>query len=119
MTFWLIEAAYLAASALFVMSLYWMNDPRTARRGVGAGVVAMVVAVLGLAVNAKPYPDLVWWPFALAAAAYLLGYALYALLFPAYLLVVMGTPGRRVAIAEQYFVSDSSIACATRSGTRL
>ncbi len=32
------------------------------------------------------------WPFALAAAAYAAGYALYAVLFPAYLMVVMGRP---------------------------
>ena len=41
MSFWIIEIAYLVASALFVMSLYWMNDPKTARRGVGAGVAAV------------------------------------------------------------------------------
>jgi hypothetical protein len=32
------------------------------------------------------------WPFALAASAYAAGYALYAALFPAYLMVVMGRP---------------------------
>src|SRR5512138_813293 len=71
MTFWLIEAAYLAASALFVMSLYWMNDPRTARRGVGAGVVAMVVAVLGTLLN----PGIVNWGWiaGAVAAGFLLG----------------------------------------------
>lgn len=37
-------------------------------------------------------PRLPRWPFALAAAAYAAGYALHALLFPAYLLVVMGRP---------------------------
>jgi len=56
-TFWLIEGAYLVASALFVMSLYWMNDPLTARRGVGAGVVAMVVAVAGTLLN----PGILHW----------------------------------------------------------
>ncbi len=71
MTFWLIEAAYLVASALFVMSLYWMNDPRTARRGVGAGVLAMVVAVLGTLFN----PGIVNWGWILGAVAagFLLG----------------------------------------------
>jgi NAD(P) transhydrogenase subunit beta len=65
MTFWLIEVAYLVASALFVMSLYWMNDPRTARRGVGAGVVAMVVAVLGTLFN----PGIVNWAWIAGAVA--------------------------------------------------
>jgi NAD(P) transhydrogenase subunit beta len=42
----LVQLAYVAASALFIFALYWMNDPKTARKGVGAGVVAMVLAVL-------------------------------------------------------------------------
>jgi NAD(P) transhydrogenase subunit beta len=41
----LIQAAYLVATALFVFSLHWMSDPRTARRGVFAGVAAMLIAV--------------------------------------------------------------------------
>ena len=40
------QAAYLVATALFVFSLHWMNDPKTARRGVFAGVAAMLIAVL-------------------------------------------------------------------------
>ncbi|MFN0241847.1 MAG: NAD(P)(+) transhydrogenase (Re/Si-specific) subunit beta [Planctomycetota bacterium] len=40
-----VQLAYLAASILFILSLYWMNAPKTARRGVGAGVAAMVLAV--------------------------------------------------------------------------
>jgi NAD(P) transhydrogenase subunit beta len=40
------QIAYLGASALFIFALYWMNDPKTARKGVFAGVAAMVVAVL-------------------------------------------------------------------------
>jgi NAD(P) transhydrogenase subunit beta len=42
----LVSLAYLAATALFVFALHWMNDPRSARRGVLAGVVAMLVAIL-------------------------------------------------------------------------
>jgi H+-translocating NAD(P) transhydrogenase subunit beta len=70
-TFWVIEAAYLVASALFVMSLYWMNDPRTARRGVGAGVLAMAIAVLGTLFN----PGIVNWGWIAGAVAvgFLLG----------------------------------------------
>jgi NAD(P) transhydrogenase subunit beta len=41
-----VQLAYLAATALFVFSLYWMNDPKTARRSVMAGVAAMTLAVL-------------------------------------------------------------------------
>ncbi len=41
-----IQASYLVATILFVFSLHWMNDPKTARRGVFAGVTAMLIAVL-------------------------------------------------------------------------
>ncbi|MBI4598055.1 MAG: NAD(P)(+) transhydrogenase (Re/Si-specific) subunit beta [Candidatus Omnitrophica bacterium] len=42
----LTELAYLVATALFVFSLHWMNDPNTARRGVFSGVAGMLVVVL-------------------------------------------------------------------------
>ncbi len=41
-----IQLAYLVATALFVFSLKWMNKPETARRGVLAGVGAMLLAVI-------------------------------------------------------------------------
>jgi NAD(P) transhydrogenase subunit beta len=41
----LLHISYLAATILFVFSLHWMNDPKTARHGVFAGVAAMLVAV--------------------------------------------------------------------------
>jgi NAD(P) transhydrogenase subunit beta len=43
----LIQLTYLVASALFIFSLKWMNAPETARRGVLAGVLAMLLAVVG------------------------------------------------------------------------
>ena len=46
MTPYPIEFAYLVATALFIFSLHWMSDPKTARRGVYAGVAAMLVAVI-------------------------------------------------------------------------
>jgi proton-translocating NAD(P)+ transhydrogenase subunit beta len=42
-----IELTYLAAAALFILSLHWMNSVQTARRAVIAGVVAMSLAVFG------------------------------------------------------------------------
>jgi NAD(P) transhydrogenase subunit beta len=42
----LTQLSYLMAMALFILSLYWMNDPRTARKSVRAGMVAMLLAVL-------------------------------------------------------------------------
>jgi NAD(P) transhydrogenase subunit beta len=46
---YLLEAAYIVATALFILSLHWMSDPKTARRGVQAGTGGMVVAVLAAA----------------------------------------------------------------------
>jgi len=43
----LTQAAYLAAAALFVFSLRWMSHPKTARRGVAAGVAGMSAAIAG------------------------------------------------------------------------
>jgi NAD(P) transhydrogenase subunit beta len=42
----IVMASYLLATILFVFALHWMNDPKTARRGVGAGVVGMTIAVV-------------------------------------------------------------------------
>ena len=38
---------YILAAALFVFSLKWMNSPATARRGVFAGEIGMLLAVTG------------------------------------------------------------------------
>ncbi|MGH7630316.1 MAG: NAD(P)(+) transhydrogenase (Re/Si-specific) subunit beta [Gemmatimonadales bacterium] len=46
MTYGLVQAAYLVATALFVFALHWMNHPKTARRGVSAGVAGMAIAVI-------------------------------------------------------------------------
>jgi NAD(P) transhydrogenase subunit beta len=43
----LTQASYLAAAALFILSLRWLNRPATARRGVAAGVAGMAAAVAG------------------------------------------------------------------------
>jgi NAD(P) transhydrogenase subunit beta len=42
----LVQAAYVLATALFIFALHWMNDPKTARRGVRAGVAGMTIAVV-------------------------------------------------------------------------
>ena len=46
MTHAVAQLAAIVATALFIFSLHWMNDPTTARRGVVAGVTGMLVAVL-------------------------------------------------------------------------
>ncbi len=40
------EVSAVLATALFIFALYWLNDPKTARRGVIAGVTGMTVAVV-------------------------------------------------------------------------
>jgi NAD(P) transhydrogenase subunit beta len=44
---YIIEIVYLIASALFILSLKWMSSPSTARRGVRAGEIGMVLAIAG------------------------------------------------------------------------
>ena len=43
----IIEVCYLIATALFILSLKWLSAPSTARRGVLAGEVGMVLAIGG------------------------------------------------------------------------
>ncbi len=42
----LVQAAYLVATGLFIFALHWMNTPKTARRGVQAGVAGMALAIV-------------------------------------------------------------------------
>jgi NAD(P) transhydrogenase subunit beta len=65
----LVSASYLASAALFVLALHWMNAPRSARRGVLAGVAAMVLAVVGTLLT----PGIVNWGWIAGAVA--LGFA--------------------------------------------
>ena len=44
---YLIEIIYLVASALFILSLKWLSSPKTARHGVLAGEIGMVLAIGG------------------------------------------------------------------------
>ncbi len=43
----LTQLTYLAAAALFILSLRWLSSPKTARRGVAAGVGGMALAIIG------------------------------------------------------------------------
>ncbi len=42
-----IQIAYLVATALFILSLKWLSAPGTARRGVWAGELGMLLAIVG------------------------------------------------------------------------
>src|ERR1700720_3764042 len=44
---YVIEFIYLIASALFIFSLKWMSSPTTARHGIWAGELGMVLAIAG------------------------------------------------------------------------
>ena len=66
-----IQIAYLISTALFIFSLKWMNDPQTARRGVIAGVAAMLVAVIGTLIN----PAMVASNYKWIALAIVIGYS--------------------------------------------
>ena len=43
----IVAFSYLIASALFILSLKWMSSPVTARRGVFAGEIGMLLAIVG------------------------------------------------------------------------
>ena len=43
----IIEITYIIAVVLFILSLKWLSSPATARRGVWAGEVGMVLAIAG------------------------------------------------------------------------
>ncbi len=57
------QLLYLVATALFILSLKWMNHPKTARRAIGAGVVAMLLAVGGTLIS----PEIVTYKWIAAA----------------------------------------------------
>ena len=44
---YVIEVLYIIAAALFILALKWLSSPATARRGVFAGEVGMLLAIVG------------------------------------------------------------------------
>jgi len=44
---WYVWSSYLVAAAMFVLALKWLSHPRSARRGVRAGEIGMVLAIVG------------------------------------------------------------------------
>jgi NAD(P) transhydrogenase subunit beta len=61
----LIQFTYLAAAALFILSLRWLSHPKTARRGVVAGVGGMTLAIVGTLMA----PEIVNYTWIATAAA--------------------------------------------------
>src|SRR5712675_1443271 len=60
----IIEITYLVATALFILSLKWMSSPTTARHGVWAGELGMLLAVAGTLLN-RGIVDYKWVAIAL------------------------------------------------------
>jgi len=60
----IIEVLYIIAAALFILALKWLSSPATARRGVLAGEVGMLLAVVGTLFH-KGIVDYKWIAIAL------------------------------------------------------
>src|SRR5262245_53472855 len=52
-----INLFYLVACGLFVLALKWLSHPATALRGVWAGSVGMMIAILGALLTLQQYPQ--------------------------------------------------------------
>src|SRR6202142_1541137 len=60
----ILEIIYLIATALFILSLKWMSSPTTARHGVWAGEIGMLLAIAGTLLN-RGIVDYKWVAIAL------------------------------------------------------
>jgi NAD(P) transhydrogenase subunit beta len=65
-----IELAYLVASILFIFSLKWMSSPASARRGVWAGELGMLIAIAATLLDRK-IVDYTWIAVALVLGSIL------------------------------------------------
>src|SRR5215469_16728244 len=77
---------YVVSAALFILSLKWMNSPATARRGVFAGEIGMLLAIVGTLVGGH----IVQWQWIIAA--FVLGSAIGIPI--AYLMPMTAVPQR-------------------------
>ncbi len=66
MIYTLVQISYIIATGLFVFSLYWMKDPKTARQGVFAGVTAMTIAIVSTVLE----PGIVNWEWIAVAIVF-------------------------------------------------
>jgi NAD(P) transhydrogenase subunit beta len=65
------QFAAIAATALFIFALYWMNDPKTARHSVVAGVAGMTIAIAATWIQPAILHHA--WILAAIAAGFLVG----------------------------------------------
>jgi NAD(P) transhydrogenase subunit beta len=96
----ILEFLYLAAAAGFILALKWMSSPATARRGVFAGELGMLLAVVGtlLRFEVVRYD----WIF----AAFLIGSAIGVPL--AYLMPMTAVP-QRTAVSHAFGALASAL----------
>jgi H+-translocating NAD(P) transhydrogenase subunit beta len=66
----MVSYIYIVSAALFILSLKWMNSPATARRGVFAGEIGMLLAIVGTLLG----NNILNWQWILAA--FLIGSAI-------------------------------------------
>ncbi len=59
MIYSIVQVAFIVSTALFIFSLHWMKDPKTARRGVFAGIAAMAIAIISTMID----PKIVNWDY--------------------------------------------------------
>ena len=64
----LLETIYLVAAMLFILSLKWLSSPASARRGVRAGEIGMLLAVVGTLLH-HGIVDYTWIAIALVLGA--------------------------------------------------
>jgi H+-translocating NAD(P) transhydrogenase subunit beta len=65
----IVQISYLLAAGLFILSLKWMSSPTTARRGVLAGEVGMLLAIVGTLLRHEVVSyDLIFVAFLLGSA---------------------------------------------------
>ena len=93
MTEHLVQFSYLAAAALFILSLLWMSHPSTARRGVRAAEIGMLLAIVGTLVRHEIVN------YEIIAFAFLLGSAIGVPL--AYLMPMTAIP-QRTALSHAF-----------------
>jgi NAD(P) transhydrogenase subunit beta len=73
MTSYWTQIAYIASAALFILSLNWMNAPKTARKSVIAGAAAMAIAILATWLSpsvSKTFASQLWLLIPVAISIY-------------------------------------------------
>ena len=93
MTEHLVQLGYLGAAALFILSLMWMSRVETARRGVRAAELGMLLAIVGTLIRHEIVD------YELIALAFLIGSAIGVPL--AYLMPMTAIP-QRTAISHAF-----------------